>query len=733
MFDAESCNCEFLAYAAQQPGSDEKREKLCFDCGKPIAEGRQGSFTQWIFRAETCSCARPDNLTPQALSEGNLTEVSESVEDVHIEWDEALTAQLGLPDERYRAIELLGGGSAARVYKCWDEALNKFVAIKCLARTNLTAAEIVQFQAEAKTTSRLTHENIVRVLDFGANQTGQPYMVMDCLEGRSLATLLAEHGCLAPEFVLYLISQVCDGMQHAHDAGIFHRDLKSSNIMVVENNGRPVAKVIDFGIASFAHEGESVVYQGHTLAGTPSYMSPDQIRAERFDGRSDIYSLGCILFELLTGVVPFRGHTALETIAQHANIEAPSLAETNPEGHYSDTIEGITHKSLAKQRDDRYQSMSEFKADLSEAFAEERARYVESTAIAGSAEIDDRMIANMVPGISTSTVAPPKSSNRATDRRFLAIAVIALLVLGSGIYYYVSVNKPEPVKKEKKKKKKKTSSEDDDDDSYKVRAGVDKVNLRKSFFVDLSSTKKQDSDLKQYKGRKDVTELDLVASDITDKGIDYIVGLPLRVLRMEATKVTDASLKKISGISTLQVFTCGNNGFITADGIKLLEKLPRLRVVSFTETNLTDADIAKLACLKSLEELSMGSMRYLNGDGLIHLKTLPYLRFLKLANNNLSDKALKNISQLRTLRELDLRRCRINDRRMEFVAAMDQLEKLSLMQNEMTDEGIFKLRKMKNLRELNLEKCPGVSSDGITKLSAQMPQCNILDGKNVLF
>lgn len=733
MFDSESCNCEFLAYAAQQPGSDEKREKLCFECGKPIAEGRQGSFTQWIFRAETCSCARPDNLTPQALSGGaNIAEVREPVEDVEIEWDEALTAQLGLPDERYRAIELLGGGSAARVYKCWDEALNKFVAIKCLARTNLTAAEIVQFQAEAKTTSRLTHENIVRVLDFGANQTGQPYMVMDCLEGRSLATLLTEHGCLATEFVLYLISQVCDGMQHAHDAGIFHRDLKSSNIMVVENNGRPVAKVIDFGIASLAHEGESLVYQGHTLAGTPSYMCPDQIRAEKFDARSDVYSLGCILFELLSGEVPFRGQTALETIAQHANIEAPSLAETNPEGHYSDTIEGITHKSLAKHRDDRYQSMSEFKTDLGEAFAEERARYEESTAIAGSSATDDHMVANMVPGISASTVAPPKSSNRATDRRFLAIAVIALLLLGSGVYYYVSTNKPEPVVKAKKKKKK-TTSEDDDDDPYKIRAGVDKVNLHKSFFVDLSSTKKEDADLKQYRGRNDVTELDLVASDITDKGIDDIVGLPLRVLRMEATKVTDVSLKKISGISTLQVFTCGNNGSITADGIKVLEKLPRLRIVSFTETNLTDADMAKLACLKSLEELSMGSMRFMNGDGLIHLKTLPSLRFLKLANNNLSDKALKNISELRTLRELDLRKCRINDRRMEFVAMFDQLEKLSLMQNEMTDEGIFKLRKMKNLRELNLEKCPGVASDGITKLSAQMPQCNILDGKNVLF
>lgn len=726
MFDSESCNCEFLAFAAKQPGADDARERLCFDCGKPIDEGRQGSFTQWIFRAETCSCTRPAGMMPQPLLEG--TEPAKEHEFVEEEWDETLTTQLGLPDERYRAIELLGGGSAARVYRCWDAALNKSVAIKCLARTNLTPSEIVQFQAEAKTTSRLSHENIVRVLDFGATQTGQPYMVMECLEGRTLSTLLAEHGSLAPEFVIHLIGQVCDGMQHAHDAGILHRDLKSSNIMVVDNDGRPVAKIIDFGIASFANEVESVNYQGHTLAGTPSYMSPDQIRAEKFDSRSDIYSLGCILFETLTGAVPFRGQTALETIAQHANCEAPSLAETNPDGNYSDTIESITHKALAKHKEDRYQSMSDLKSDLVEALAEERARYRESIASDSTAQSDaDRMVANMVPSITATGVSPHQSSNRSTDRRFLSIALVAFLLIGGGTYQYFNTHKPAPVKKGKKKKK------NTEDDTYQVRAGLDKVNLQSSFFVDLGSTNKEDADLKEYRGRKDVTELDLVASNVTDAGIDDIVGLPLRILRLEATKITDVALRKISNISTLQVLTCGNNGYITADGIKSLEKIPNLRVVSFTETYLTDADMPKIACLKSLEELSVSSMMKLKGDGLIHLKALPSLRFLKVANDDLSDQGLKNIAQLKQLKELDMRRCRIDDRRIEIIATMEHLKKLSLMQNEMTDEGILKLRKMKNLRELNLEKCPNVTKAGITKLSAYMPQCNILDGTSVLF
>jgi serine/threonine-protein kinase len=223
---------------------------------------------------------------------------------------------------RYEVIEEIGDGAMGRVYRAWDPAVNRVVAVKTIKSEYLTrdtADEYLKrFHREAQSAGGLNHPAIVRVFDLGDD-----YLVMELVEGRTLQRVIREDGRLAPEEALRLLAPVADAVDHAHRAGIVHRDIKPANIMV-QPNGRP--KLMDFGVAKIE---ASVMTTAGQILGSPSYMSPEQIAGESVTGRSDLYSLAVVAYEMLTGQPPFQGKTITQIIYRVMHEAPPPPRQWN--------------------------------------------------------------------------------------------------------------------------------------------------------------------------------------------------------------------------------------------------------------------------------------------------------------------------------------------------------------------------------------------------------------------
>ena len=262
---------------------------------------------------------------------------------------------------KYKVIEVLGKGAMGIVYKALDPDINREVAIKTVhfeMATEGAQQEEVQsrFMREAQAAGRLTHPNIVMIYDVG-REGDMTYIVMQCIEGRSLAKVIGSGERVAPDYIVRLMTQVCQALDYAHQKGIVHRDIKPANILI-DHSGNPF--LADFGVARMD---TSTVTQTGTVMGTPSYMSPEQVMGKRIDKRSDIFSLGVILFELLSGKRPFDGES-ITTVMYRIVHESPrslrDMLKDVPPG-----FDFIVSKALAKDPEQRYQSCLEMAYDLS--------------------------------------------------------------------------------------------------------------------------------------------------------------------------------------------------------------------------------------------------------------------------------------------------------------------------------------------------------------------------------
>src|SRR5579885_2724090 len=216
---------------------------------------------------------------------------------------------------RYEFIKELGSGATGTVNLALDKTLDKQVAIKIL-KVNWTANQYVRFQQEARLSGKLKHSNIATVMDFGVTDGGQPYLIMEYVDGGSLASLIAEERTLPLSALLKLFIDICRGMEHSHGQGILHRDLKPENVIVeTDENGALHAKIVDFGLAKMQDTDASITRTGAFL-GSPLYAAPEQSQGT-FDNRSDIYSMGCLMYHVIKGRPPFSGDTSLETSILH--------------------------------------------------------------------------------------------------------------------------------------------------------------------------------------------------------------------------------------------------------------------------------------------------------------------------------------------------------------------------------------------------------------------------------
>lgn len=316
---------------------------------------------------------------------------------------------------RYRITELLSHGGMGVVYRGERIALGRSVAIKFLHAAYSSQANFVKrFGREATLTSRLEHPNVVSVIDFGVDE-GAPYIVMDYVAGQTLRDLL-EDGPVEPRRATDITSQILAGLAHAHERDIIHRDVKPPNVMLTKATASgDHVQLLDFGLAKIRDVDQT---SSSVVVGTPSYMSPEQAAGSKADERTDIYSTGLILFELLTGTKVFEADEPLALLRMHIEQEPDSLGARRPDGAFTAELEAVVRRSLAKSREERFQTAAEM-----------------LEALADSQEASGR---------SAPVVPPPKTSDGAPPMRrsFRGLAWFVVPVAAVALWW--SIGKPGP-------------------------------------------------------------------------------------------------------------------------------------------------------------------------------------------------------------------------------------------------------------------------------------------------
>ncbi|HEY9871554.1 MAG TPA: protein kinase [Candidatus Obscuribacterales bacterium] len=344
--------------------------------------------------------------------------------------------------ERYEILEPVGEGGMSVVYRARHIHMQRIVAIKLLhERIASDEKALLRFKREAQATGNLSHQNVISVYDFGVTKDHQAFFVMDFLEGEALDAVIKKEKRIEPARAVSIFKQICDGLEHAHKKGVIHRDLKPSNIILVpQDDGFELVKIVDFGIAkmvSIDASSKQQLTQTGQVFGSPLYLSPEQCQGIAIDNRSDIYSLGCLMYEALAGKPPLIGDTAIATMLKHINDPPPLFSAKFPEAQIPQPIEYVVRKCLEKSPESRYQTVAELRQSLLDAAA---ASNLEGYRTGGVIDVPkkqeelastwDKLVASM-PGLSPA---------RKSGRRWLMAAAIALptlLVVGVLLFAFL--------------------------------------------------------------------------------------------------------------------------------------------------------------------------------------------------------------------------------------------------------------------------------------------------------
>jgi len=325
------------------------------------------------------------NLTPQQ-SHTNLTPASANPtmdvgpgdtvattpvasDDEDDDGDEPYSALLGKTiDGKYLIQSVLGEGGMALVYKANHIQMERTVVIKVMQGWLLSNKNSVErFERECKLTAKLNHPNIVSVYDVGSIGGKEPYLVMEYIKGEALADKIHNSGALPYATTANIIIQMCRGLQEAHSMGIIHRDLKPDNVLLQHKSDRPDwVKIVDFGISNLVQGSKRLTKTGR-MVGTPEYIAPEQLKDRPIDIRTDLYGMGIMMFEMLTGKVPFEGESAESILMKHLLEDPPLISAVKPELEPGNPFEAIIAKLLRKEPDERYQTATELRLDVEQA------------------------------------------------------------------------------------------------------------------------------------------------------------------------------------------------------------------------------------------------------------------------------------------------------------------------------------------------------------------------------
>lgn len=351
--------------------------------------------------------------------------------------------------DKYEILSVLGAGGMSVIYKARHKYMERMCALKLLHPFLLSDSTMFQrFQYEAKAASNLSHPNIVAMHDFGITSDGKAYLVMDYLEGEDLSTVLERDVFLTEPQAREIFRQALAGLDHAHSKGVIHRDLKPSNLFLIpQTDGSVLVKLVDFGIAKITDSGSAAQNLTRTgeVFGSPLYMSPEQCSGKSLDARSDIYSLGCLMYEALSGRRPLVGESALETMHMHIKEMPLTLSQAAPKLEVSPQLENAVMKCLCKRADDRFSSVAELYQEI---YGEPLPKVPVAHSVTGT----DSQIVIPLPS-NSATAAPTRKADEITDKSGLYLTaddkkkllpiVVALalstLIISSATYWVVFV------------------------------------------------------------------------------------------------------------------------------------------------------------------------------------------------------------------------------------------------------------------------------------------------------
>lgn len=701
------CKCDSLQ-DLQAPETTAQLIDICPNCGKRLQAGRAGSLTQWVFRADLCTC----NADSKALVDDTITGESDdseseskfSVESLR-ELPELKVDAANFPVERYAPHQILGQGASGYVYLCIDRLLEKLVAVKVLH--HLVSDQLIAFQREAKATSQLHHDGILKVLDFGATADGFPFMVMEFIEGISLEDLINEHGPLEPFDVVSIGWQISRALGYAHNRGVYHRDLKPSNVIIVEDSRRMMhSKLIDFGVAEFKGEVANVDSQGRTLVGTPAYMSPDRALGHAYDNRCEVYSLGCLLFMALTGKPSFLGATALETLSLHANSSPPLLSEVEQDIEFPEELEAVVSKCLRKSPDDRFQNMDELAIALADL----------EDVIEVSSRID-------VEELESEEVESSSKESRDPTKLILFSVTAALTVIIAFSFVVLSSRQEAKILKKLPKPPALADAFDRDD---KRRWSLSRGEWGPQWTTTPETT---DEDFKKLR-KEDVRAVVIGLNDkIKGVGFKYLKDKPIAYINSQASALSEEGLKEISKLKTLEWVRISVASNVTSEGLRYLTTLPKLRTIDLLICKIpVDApDIMSEAPL--LVAVSFFESNPLEYKRLEKLQKLENLFFMDVTGTGLNNDALPSICKLTQLEALRLCDNNIDDEKLQLLTALP-LTELRLSKTKVTDKGIQILTKIKTLKLLLVDDCPGVTGAGAAKFRKVLPNVKVVHGSS---
>lgn len=698
------CTCN----VAREDAQPDTSLNICGHCGKHIEEGRPGTLTQWIFRADLCSCASPlpRSAAPPGTADSRETDLRTEAEAMPIaELEPELELELELdrdtfPYERYAPLSLLGRGASGTVYLCRDRLLNKKVAIKILH--NLSPEQIIAFQQEARNTSQLVHPSIVRVLDFGITGGSSPFMVMEYFPGQSLDRAIKER-TVEPAFTLRIFMKIAEALTYSHSQGLFHRDVKPSNILfALDQTGGLEVRLIDFGVGALKKEMLESESQSRIVAGTPAYMSPDIARGETFDESCEVYSVGCVLFEALTGRPPFIAGTPLELLAKHDREAAPAIDDVDSTSNFPPGLKEVVATCLEKDREKRFEST----AALKEAIAEIAAAHIPEPP---------------PPAETAPTAGPPKS------RKLLTLVFMTALLLASSFIVFTlsrpgeqpAANLTRPVEKDPPKLQ----------DAIGVISAV-KWQRSRGDFGDrwMSGTSVTDADFAELRQKDDLRAIGITFTDlVTGEGFKYLENEPVEVIEMQSTAFNDEGMRCISRIKTLEILRVCMTSNLTARGFGYLSALPALRHMECLVMPVPEGAVEALCAVKSLSGLSFYHTKNLEMKDIEVLRDKkPDLEFLDLSGTYLSGEVISIVAGLEKLTDLRLSDLPIGDEHLEKLANLGRVTRLDFKNCDITDSGLARLGKCRELRILDLTGCGKVTRKGIARLKRDLPLLTVL-------
>jgi Serine/threonine protein kinase len=344
---------------------------------------------------------------------------------------------------RFEIVEILGSGGMSVVYKAKLTSVDKHVAIKTLnIRLQSRPGVRERFSREIETLAKLEHPHIVTVHDCLYGPGDQLFLVMDLLTGKSLDDTLAAEGRLSIERVRKIGIQICAAVKYAHQKGIIHRDLKPGNVMLLANE-QDFVKVVDFGLVKLGEDSRRLTQSGE-FWGSPPYVSPEQVKGEPCDARSDVYSLGCVLYEMLIGQDPFFGVELFQLLNKHVQDMPPRFAEARPDLEIPEEMEAIVFKALAKSPADRFQSMAEFQSALEKfgsgsysAFPE--GRLIPQLAVEAAAVAPDSVSQRRDSNETTRERFSQETAPSTKSAQYLVVGVIAAIII-AGLVAFMTLD-----------------------------------------------------------------------------------------------------------------------------------------------------------------------------------------------------------------------------------------------------------------------------------------------------